>query len=464
MGFGLPHPSRKLAIEARRSIFSRLVLAAIGLSLTLVFALWFVTHQTVASTLNEGAAKEVDVDIAGLVDIYATSGVEELRQRIADRIALTPAEGSTPHYLLANNAGDAIVGDIAAWPALDPMVSETGVIPIGEVSHGFARAVQLGPNLKLVVARRTDRSDAVVKNIAIAFAVGGSLFVALVALLGRLAALGLQRRIGRINLAFRDPQKESEMAQGSSGDEIDELAGHSAQALVRQRGLMEAYKETSEQLAHEMRTPLSHLDNRLLKALEAAPAPKVAERLIEARAEIKRLVQTLESLLDIASSKSRRGDKSGLAVFDLSAMVTGLCELYSGSAEETGHTLTWSISPDVMIEGDERQLSRLVTNLLDNALKYVPSGGTITVTLEEGPELVIADNGPGISPADREHIFDRFYRGQSNTGVSDASVVHESEVHGSGLGLALAKAIAQRHGFQLTLEQSEVGASFRLGR
>ena len=130
-----------MTIEARRSIFSRLVLAAIGLSLALVFALWFVTHQTVVSTLNEGAQSQVDVDIAGLVDIYATGGLSELQERIADRIALTPAQGSTPHYLLANESGLRIAGDIDAWPQLDPRVSEAGTIPIGESSQGFARAV-----------------------------------------------------------------------------------------------------------------------------------------------------------------------------------------------------------------------------------------------------------------------------------------------------------------------------------
>ena len=428
------------------------MLGAIGLSIVLVIALWFVTHQTVLTTLEDGAAKEVDVDIAGLVDIYATSGLDELSERIDDRIALTPSEGNTPHYLLATDSGEPIAGDIAEWPRLDPMVSETGVVPIGAKSEGFARAVQLGPNLRLLVARRTDSNSEILRNIALAFAIGGSLFVLLVALLGRLAALGLQRRIGQINLAFRDPAQANDLAQGSSGDEIDELTGHSARAITRQRNLSEAYKETSEQLAHEMRTPLSHLDNRLLKALEASPKPNVAERLVEARGEIKRLVQTLESLLDIASSKSRRGDRAGLAPVDMSALVTSLCELYAGSAEETGHSFTWEVEPGVIIEGEERQLSRLITNLLDNALKYVPEGGAVSVTLSQGPELVIADNGPGVSPADRERIFERFYRGRSN----------EGDAHGSGLGLALARAIAERHGLTLSLDDTDAGSSFRL--
>lgn len=428
------------------------MLAAIGLSIALVLALWFVTHQTVLSTLNQGAENEVDVDIAGLVDIYATNGLSELEQRIADRIALTPSEGNTPHYLLANDAGKRIAGDIARWPQLDAMVSETGIIPIGKTSEGFARAVQLGPDLKLVVARRIDRSRAVLRNVALAFAVGGTVFVALVALLGRLAMLDLQRRIGQINLAFRDPAREVEFAHAGKGDEIDELTAHSAAALARQRNLMEAYKETSEQLAHEMRTPLSHLDNRLLKALNAGPTPQVGERLVEARNEIRRLVQTLESLLDIAASKTRRGDRAGLERVDMSALVMRICDLYAGSAEETGHTLAWDVEPGVTIEGEERQLSRLVTNILDNALKYVPSGGRIDVNLRAGPQLIIKDDGPGIAPSDRERVFERFYRGRGGSG----------EIHGSGLGLALAQAIAERHGLSLSLDDTAKGSSFRL--
>ncbi|WP_234027137.1 sensor histidine kinase KdpD [Erythrobacter sp. KY5] len=404
------------------------------------------------STLNEGARSEVDVDIAGLVDIYATSGQAELEKRIADRIALTPSQGSTPHYLLANGAGEAIAGDIASWPALDARISEAGVIAIGQHSEAFARAVQLGPDLRLVVARRIDGNDAVLGNVALAFASAGSFFVVIVALLGRLAALGLQRRIGQINSAFRDPEAESELEHRGEGDEIDELASHSAKALRRQRNLMEAYRETSEQLAHEMRTPLSHLDNRLLKALQSGPDPKVGERLIEARTEIKRLVQTLESLLDIASSKTRRGDAAGLEPVDLSALILRICDLYSGSAEETGHELICDVEPGIIVDGEEHQLGRLVTNLLDNALKYVPPGGRIEVVLTQGPQLVIRDNGPGIAPSDRLRIFERFYRGRASI----------SETHGSGLGLALAQAIAERHGLSLTLDETKKGASFRL--
>jgi signal transduction histidine kinase len=435
--------------EARRSIFSRLVAGAIVLSLALLAGLWWLTHQTVSTTLQEAARAQVDVDLAGLADIYATGGQAELEARIADRLALTPMEGSAPHYLLADDSGKVIAGDLVSWPSLDPAVSESGVIAIGASSRGYARAVQLGPDLRLVVARTTDIETPVLSGITTAFAAGGAVFILLVALLGRFAALGLHRRIERINLAFREPQDGSGLvaARRNGGDEIDELTAHSAAALARMSDLMAAYKDTSEQLAHEIRTPLSHLDNRLVKALAENPDTAIAERLAEARREIRRIVQTLESLLDIAASKANRGDRSGLAPVDLSALVTGICELYAGSAEEAGLELGWKVAPEVTINGDESQLRRLVTNMLDNALKYVPAGGRIAITLDPGPVLVVADDGPGIDPRDRDRIFERFYRGRSSG----------DETSGSGLGLALAHAIAERHGLTLTLDEPAAG-------
>ncbi|MFN4021104.1 MAG: sensor histidine kinase [Erythrobacter sp.] len=436
-------------IEARRSIFSRLVAGAIVLSLVLLAGLWWLTHQTVSTTLQDAARAEVDVDLAGLADIYASGGKAELQARIADRIALTPIEGSASHYLLADDRGRRIAGDLAEWPPLDPAVSESGIITIGAHSRGLARAVQLGPDLRLVVARGIDIEAPVLSSIAMAFAAGGAVFIALVALLGRFAALALQRRIGRINMAFREPQDGAALAAArrADGDEIDELTAHSAAALARVNDLLAAYKDTSEQLAHEIRTPLSHLDNRLVKALAQNPDLAIAEKLAEARGEIRRIVQTLESLLDIAASKANRGDRSGLATVDFSALVEGICELYVGSAEEAGLELGWTIAPGVTINGDERQLGRLVTNMLDNALKYVPRGGHIAVTLEPGPVLVVADDGPGVDPQDRERIFERFYRGRRK----------DEETTGSGLGLALARAIAERHALTLTLEEPAAG-------
>lgn len=421
------------------------------LSLLLVAGLWALTDQTIRATVAGSARKAVDVDLAGLVDIYATGGRAELERRIHDRLAITPSDGSVPHYLLADATGARIAGDIPVWPRLDPGVSESGTIRIGRGTDAYARATRLAPDLQLVVARETGDDGALLRHVAFVFLGGGALFLLLVGLLGRVAAGRLHWRIERINDAFRDPDDEriAAMTPPARADEIDELTAHSAAALARQKRLIEAYRDASDQIAHEIRTPLMHLDGRLTRALAASPGEAVAARLLEARGDIKRLVAMLESLLDIAASKARQGDRHGLRPVDLSAMVTRLCELYADSAEESGHLFAWDIAPHVVFDGEEVQLTQLVTNLLDNAFKYVPAGGAVRLTLAPGPVLTVADDGPGVPEGEREAIFERFHR---SAATRDAP--------GSGLGLALARAIAERHDLTLTLAPSDKGARF----
>ncbi len=399
----------------------------------------------------------MDVDLAGLVDIYASGGQPELERRIEDRLAITPAGRSQPHYLLTDGDGNPITGDLDRWPDLDPKVSERGAVSVLDGVPVLARATQLGPDLRLVVAYESDQAGPVLRRVALVFLIGGALFVLLVGLFGRHAARGLQSRIEQINAAFRMPDTVRTVAtpgHARRGDEIDELADHSARALERVRRLLKAHREASDQVAHEIRTPLMHLDQRLVKAL-AEPLPdSVAEKLIEARMEIRRLVAMLESLLDIASSKARKGNLHGLHPVNLSEIADRICNLYADSAEESGHGFSWQITPDVWIDGEESQLTRLMTNLLDNAFKYVPGGCEITLTLEPGPTLTVSDDGPGIAPDQAERIFERFYRG----GSSSAGPT------GSGLGLALAQAIAERHGLTITLQSADKGACFRVGR
>ena len=391
-------------------------------------------------------------------------------------------------FLTADDCeGNPITGDLDRWPDLDPKVSERGAVSVLDGVPVLARATQLGPDLRLVVAYESDQAGPVLRRVALVFLIGGALFVLLVGLFGRHAARGLQSRIEQINAAFRMPDTVRTVATpgpARRGDEIDELADHSARALERVRRLLEAHREASDQVAHEIRTPLNgviagadllnsradtvdirevaheirtplmHLDQRLVKAL-AEPLPdSVAEKLIEARMEIRRLVAMLESLLDIASSKARKGNLHGLHPVNLSEIADRICNLYADSAEESGHGFSWQTTPDVWIDGEESQLTRLMTNLLDNAFKYVPGGCEITLTLEPGPTLTVSDDGPGIAPDQAERIFERFYRG----GSSSAGPT------GSGLGLALAQAIAERHGLTITLQPADKGACFRVGR
>lgn len=441
----------------RRSIFLRITVLSAALSAALLCGLWWVTDRTINETIAASLREGVDVDLAGLVDIHASGGADELARRIADRLAVLPSDGARAHYLLTDAGGARVAGDIADWPGLDPAISESGPIRIGQQTKAHARATLLPGNLHLLVAHEAPGREPLLSRVALVFLLGGGVFVACMALFAQVAGGRVRHRVAGVSAAFRsgDDQALAALAATERSDEIDEIARQAALALKRDRQLMTAYRETSEQIAHEIRTPLSHLDARLAKALTTDPAAPTVAHLVAARSEIRQLVGTLEALLDIASSKAQAGQRQGMRNVDLSGMTRSICELYQDSAEEAGFAFNWDIASDVSILGDEAQLGRIVTNLLDNAFKYNRPGGTIRVVLEPGPRLSIADNGPGIPAADRARVFERFYRG---------SAAATGDQPGAGLGLALAQAIAQRHGLTLRLLPSEPGAHFMLAR
>jgi signal transduction histidine kinase len=423
-----------------------------ALSVVLVAALWLMTHATIERTSQAALERAVDVDLAGLVDIYASGGEDELVRRIANRLVLISTDGNAAHYMLAREDGRRVAGDVAKWPGLNARLSEAGEVALPGGVEAQARATQLGPDLRLVVLREHGDTTTLQWRVGLVFLAGGAILLVAVGLLGRMAATRLARRIGRINRAFRDPEQEQleTLVSGGSDDEIDELTRHSAAALARQKRLVEAYRETSDQVAHEIRTPLTHLDNKLVKALKAEPGEAAGAWLLEAREDIRRLVSMLESLLDIAASKARRGERHGLAPVDLSQLVLRIGELYADSADESGHAFSCSAAPGVTILGEQTQLTRMITNLLDNAFKYVPPGGSVAIELKPGPVLTVRDDGPGIPPEEREAVFQRFHRGSANAGDSQ----------GVGLGLSLAAAIAERHGLAIRVADTPEGACF----
>lgn len=426
-----------------------------ALSAVLLLALWWVADQTVRDTFESSTSESVDVDLAGLLDIYASGGIVELKQRIADRLNVITTDGARSHYILTDESGRKIIGDIDTWPGLDPAISESGTIQVGDKTQVRARATLLPGGLRLLVAHEPLEKSSLLSRISLVFLFGGMVFVIIIVLFAIIASERIRGRVAEVSRAFRDGDETglADLISADRPDEIGQIARQAAEAVKRAKYLTQAYRETSEQIAHEVRTPLMHLDSRLVKALEPGLERPDTMHLAEARSDIRRLVSILESLLDIASSKASEGDLTGLRLFNLSDMVQGICELYQDSAEEAGYNFEWTLADGISMVGDEAQLGRLVINLLDNAFKYNSRGGSIHLELAPGPQLCVSDDGPGIAVADRERIFDRFYRGTATS----------NQQQGSGLGLALARAIAQRHGLSIELVPSQVGARFVVG-
>ncbi len=443
----------KPARVRRRSIFGQLTTASIMIAVIAVAVLFAVTTITVQRQTRASLSATVSTDLAGLIDIYATAGREELLRRVADRQAVVSLEGRRSHYMVADGGGRLLAGDVRQWPLINAARSEEGFVTLTGGTQVYAQGAKLAPDLQLLVAREYDRDSTALAVLSGAFLAVGAAIVAAVAFVAWITGRHLARRMDAVNAALgaaADGRAASFPARQRGGDEIDEMASHGARLLARQAQLLKAYKQVSEHVAHEVRTPLMHLDNRLGAAMQAR-TENAGGPIGQSREDIRAILSMLDSLLDIASAESRRGDLAGLAEIDMTALVTSLADLYEGSAEDAGLTLETAIAPGVTMLGERMQITRLLSNLLDNAIKYVPEGGHVRLILRAGPLVTIEDDGPGIPRDQRDRVFERFSRANA-----------PGDKPGHGLGLALSRAIAERHGLVLRLGDAPRGAQFIL--
>ena len=390
----------------------------------------------------------IDTDIAGLSDGMVRGGVAEVSARINDRIVLTT--GGDAQYRLSNARGASIAGNLAADTTLDPARSQSGSIATG---HGpaLARATRLRGGYTLIVARSLRPVDAVVDRLMALFALA-SIPAALASLLaGAASARRLSLRVTVLNHVFGRFEAGEHSARsklGAKNDELGRLSSYIDRHLAQTEELFSAQRQISENIAHELRTPLGHLDARLLHMISRITDPIVEEELHLARDDIRSIVSLFDALLDLAlADAGDRGTNAG--VFDLSEIIGDLAELYGPSAEEAGLEFTARITPSVTMRGEPMAMTRAVANLLDNAFKFSSAGSHVRLTITPGPRITVEDDGPGVPPDLRDSVFDRF-RGSRDRGA------------GHGVGLALVKVIAVRHGLAPRFEDASPGARFIL--
>ncbi|QJB70467.1 sensor histidine kinase [Parasphingorhabdus halotolerans] len=434
------------------SLFGRLSLWVAVVTIVSVIALYAMTYWIVRTETEQQIARAVDTDIAGLADIYISGGAAELSKRLKDRLELLPPGGER-YYLLASASGKTIAGNIPRWPELSSENSEAAVIVLSDNRAIFARATQLDPDLKLVVGQNLSGMTVLLNRIGAAFATAGAVLVLVIIMIGHGATLRLNRRVGAINTAFRDissGELTRQVPVDDRGDELDELSRHTNNMTERLSALIGAHRDISDNTAHELRTPLTHLDTRLVQALGEVKEPRQVETLNRARQDIRDIIAMLDSLLDIASSQAKKGDLSGLSEIDLSVITMSMADLFAESADELGIEFQSDIAAGVKLLADPSHIQRILSNLLDNAFKYVPRGGTVRLSLRPGPVIVVQDDGPGVATALHEKIFERFAR------------VDGSDTPGHGLGLALSQALAERNGLSIVCRNASPGALFEV--
>jgi signal transduction histidine kinase len=234
------------------------------------------------------------------------------------------------------------------------------------------------------------------------------------------------------------------------GDEFDRLARRINSTLDRVQGLMQALRQVTDDIAHDLRTPLSRLRQRLEAALRTAEGDAAWRTMTEgAIQDAEQLLDVFAALLRIAQAESG-ARRAAFARFDLSAVVEAVAEVHAPAAEARGQLLDAKIGTDIFIFGDRDLVTQMLSNILDNAVKHGRSGGRIEVQLTARPAggavLTVADDGPGIPAEARDAVLRRFHR-------LDAA----RTTQGTGLGLALVKAVADLHGMALTLGEAGPG-------
>jgi signal transduction histidine kinase len=431
--------------------FAVFVLSVLGV---LFFVYWasadFVERQTEA-TLN--------AEITGLSEQYAQRGLSGLVQIVAARSVGDRGDGML--YLVTNRDGRPLAGNITGWPVGQVAPSGSLSFPIevsvnGQTESHPARAVlfEIPDGYHLLVGRDISDAASFRERIKLTLLWSGLVALAIGLAGGALMSRNMLRRVEQVNrtaervmagnLSDRVPRR-------GTNDEFDQLAANLNGMLDQIERLMAGMREVSDNVAHDLKTPLARLRARLELALLGASDPaEQAEAIRAAIDEADRLLATFNALLSIAEAEAgaRRDATERL---DLAQVARAAVELYEPVAEEKGFSLRLDAQPGVMIRGDRHLLSQAIANLLDNALKYGASGdlGEIEVAVrrtQRGALLEIGDRGPGIPESERDAVFDRFVRLEPSRSTP-----------GNGLGLSLVRAVARRHAATVSLADNRPG-------
>jgi signal transduction histidine kinase len=454
-----------------------LVLSAIGAGLVLGAVAW-----QVQALVDEEMARTIEAEAAGLAEQYAQGGIRQLGVVIEQR----SREPGSSLYLLTDFSGGPLAGNVARLPqgVLDrPGLVETPYETVNQASSdrlALAKIFVLPGGFRLLVGH--DLRDRARIGAVMVRALATSLIF--LTGLGGLGGLFVARRVlRRIDAMSKSAQAimagdmSERLAVTGSGDELDRLALNLNEMLGRIDELMAGLREVSDNIAHDLRTPLTRLRNHAEAALrfdgDKADYRAALERTIE---ESDGLIKVFNALLMIARAEAGT-DRAGMSEFDVGQAARGIAELYEPVAEEAGVALSVAAEPGATVVGNRELIGQTIANLLDNALKYgAPAprepalalaspvaaeerGGEACRRAEaevevnlgvrrvgDQVEVSVADHGPGIAPADRARVLGRFVRLEGARSRP-----------GSGLGLSLAAAVAHLHGGAVRLEDNAPG-------
>lgn len=443
------------------------ILRSASFRLPLLYAVLFIlsagvlfasVYWTATAAMQNDMAAVLRSEAYQLAEVHRRSGLAGLAEQITRRINFR-TKGPI-FYLLQAPSRRVVVGNLPGMPPVNGAIDFEPDQPQPEIDPdrpserpkltGFGLTLPDGSFL--LVAQDANRLVDMQRAIIRAFVWSGGLTLVLAIAGGALLGSNFLRRIDtitRTSRAIMEGDLSARIPVRGTHDEIDQLVASLNAMLARIQQLMDGLRQVSSDIAHDLRTPLGRLRQRLEDARERATTTADYSAATDAAIEeADALLETFSALLRIAQVEAG-AQKSAFAPFDVSALLKSLGETYQPVAEDSDRTLEVQVEPGATLTGDRQLMAQLVSNLLENALRHTPEGTNVSLGLHrqgDGFAIEVADNGPGIPDSEHDKVFDRFYRLDRSRSTS-----------GSGLGLAMVKAIAGLHGLTIRLEDAKPG-------
>jgi signal transduction histidine kinase len=280
--------------------------------------------------------------------------------------------------------------------------------------------------------------------------------VLMILAIGAIFARSASQRYERVHDAIvriMNGELDSRLPVTNEDRDIDKVARAVNLMLDEIARLLEQLKSAGDNIAHDLRTPLAVARARIERALNnEAGIEQLRQAMEAALAQIEKVSMAVSAILRI-SAVENDARKTQFKDFDLGSVCAQVFDFYEPLAESKGVTMVIEAAGPVPVRGDQDLMREAISNLVDNAIKFTPSGGAVRIEarMAGGPSIRVSDTGPGVSPQERDRIFDRFYRGERS-----------GRLPGHGLGLSIAESIANLHGFRLHVEDNNPGARFEL--
>jgi signal transduction histidine kinase len=437
----------------------KLALIAILTFGAIVAAIFAYVYTSTSSYVRSRSDRAILSELASLQGTYERTGRDGLIALIRERV--TDRSFADNVYLLTDAAGAVLAADAGVAPL--PSGGDAGGwrefrVP-GTRGSSLVRAMleKLSNGDQLLVGRDISELDKFTDQIRLALGLGLALIFVLAAVATILVTRRTVGRIEEINATSRDIMQsglDKRIPLRGSHDEWDRVAENLNLMLDRIETLMGEVKQVSDNVAHDLRTPLTRMRGRLEQAIHRERSADNDQALIgDTIADLDAVLRIFASLRRIAQIETE-ARKGGFRSVNLAEIAGEVVELYDAAAEQDATSLTISGEAELPVTGDRDLIFDAIANLLDNAIKHGRAGGRVAVATERaGSEAVItiADDGPGIPADQREQVFKRFYRLEQGRCAP-----------GNGLGLSLVSAIARLHGARIDMLDNAPGLKVRL--